>query len=197
MTKTKWKDDDLWQGIADHEVDQPGTVYGFLDRLAFENGWTAEFAKGALLEYKRFIYLLCRADHPVTPSVEVDQVWHLHLLYTRNYWDEFAPKLSTLPHHGPTAGGTNEHSKFKDWYERTLNSYERIFEESPPQSYWPPCSLRFRTDQALKFIDVSGLVIIRRNKLFLLLFFLTTLLLISCAVDYWLAQEEGWFPFPD
>ena len=196
MTQTDWEEDNLWKVIAEHEVDQPGTVYGFLGRLAFENGWTTEFARGALLEYKRFIYLLCRAGHPVTPSVEVDQVWHLHLLYTRDYWDEFAPKLSTRPHHGPTKGGTSEHSKFKDWYERTLNSYERIFGESPPNCYWPPCSVRFRADQALKFIDVSGLVIISRNRFFLLLVILATLLLVSCAVDYLLIQEEGWFSFP-
>ena len=44
------------------------------------------------------------SDHPVTPSIEVDQVWHLHLIYTRQYWNDFAKHMPFEPHHGPTKG---------------------------------------------------------------------------------------------
>ncbi|MEK6230809.1 MAG: hypothetical protein N2A42_03075 [Luteolibacter sp.] len=35
-----------------------------------------------MTEYKRFVALAMLAGHPVTPSEEVDQAWHLHLVYT-------------------------------------------------------------------------------------------------------------------
>ena len=75
--------DKLWISIQNHIIGSEGIEYGFLNRLAFETRWSKEFSLEALEEYKKFIYLLCRCNHPVTPSVEVDQVWHLHLLYTR------------------------------------------------------------------------------------------------------------------
>ena len=57
----------------------------FEQRLAHEQGWELGFAKRAVQEYLRFAYLCVHAG-PCTPSVEVDQVWHLHLTYSRDYW---------------------------------------------------------------------------------------------------------------
>jgi hypothetical protein len=37
------------------------------------------------------------STHIVTPSEQVDQVWHLHLTYTRSYWDEFCPNVLGQP----------------------------------------------------------------------------------------------------
>lgn len=51
------------------------------------------------------MYLAVRANHPVTPSDEVDQAWHLHLTYSRSYWDEFCGAvLEEVVHHDPTRG---------------------------------------------------------------------------------------------
>ncbi|MEZ6192343.1 MAG: hypothetical protein R3C45_13785 [Phycisphaerales bacterium] len=48
-------------------------------------------------EYRRFCYLAIAAGHTVTPSDEVDQAWHLHLLYTRDYWEDFCPNVLGTP----------------------------------------------------------------------------------------------------
>jgi hypothetical protein len=85
--------DPLWLRIKDFELDDQDSHLTFTDRLARENGWTYEFCIRAILEYKKFIYLICLSDQPVTPSDEVDQVWHLHLIYTQSYWKEFCGKL--------------------------------------------------------------------------------------------------------
>ena len=39
-------------------------------------------------------------------------------------------------HHDPTTGGLSERGKFAHWYDRTLESYRRIF-GPPPQDIWP------------------------------------------------------------
>ena len=64
----------------------------FEQRLAHEQGWALGFAKRAVQEYLRFAYLCVHAG-PCTPSVEVDQVWHLHLTYSRDYWGPFTEML--------------------------------------------------------------------------------------------------------
>ncbi len=139
-------DADLWERIRSFELDDQDAALTFSGRLARENGWPLEFALGAIEEYKRFMFLLCVAGHPCTPSDEVDQVWHLHLLYTRSYWQDFCPNvLHRDIHHGPTLGGEEEQEKFTDWYERTKLSYAQRFGEAPPAAYWPPGNTRFRS----------------------------------------------------
>ena len=95
-------------------------------------------------EYRKFLFLMLEAGHPVTPSDEVDQAWHLHLLYTESYWDDLCGRIVGRPlHHGPTAGGSAESAKYVDWYEATLASYRRLFQSEPPSQVWPSSEARF------------------------------------------------------
>src|SRR5262249_50433300 len=97
---------DLWQCIQDFPIDDPGDAFSFSARLAHENGWSGATAAAAIEEYRKFIYLIGVSDSPLTPSEAVDQVWHLHLLYTRSYWTEFCGGVLCRPlHHEPTRGG--------------------------------------------------------------------------------------------
>lgn len=134
----------LWKRIVDFEMDDDTSAYTFSDRLAVENGWTHEFTLRAIQEYKKFMFLICTTDGPLTPSDQVDQVWHLHLLYTRSYWKEFCGDvLEREIHHGPTRGGTVEQEKFADLYERTLSTYKLKFNMDPPDDVWPSTKNRF------------------------------------------------------
>lgn len=95
-------------------------------------------------------------NYPVTPSEVVDQVWHLHLVYTRSYWQGLCGRvLGQELHHGPTQGGTAEQAKFVDWYARTLESYRRIFGEEPPSEIWPEAAARFAHAGAGRWVDAS------------------------------------------
>ncbi|WP_443026122.1 glycine-rich domain-containing protein, partial [Sphingomonas sp. CCH9-H8] len=68
-----------------------------------------------------------------TPSDAVDQAWHLHLTYTRDYWEHFCPDvLGRALHHGPTAGGADEHRRYYRQYAETLARYEAAFGIAPP-----------------------------------------------------------------
>jgi hypothetical protein len=138
---------ELYQRIQTFSLDTDDAHLPFSQRLARDNGWTIEYTHRVIDEYKKFIFLAVVAEHPVTPSDQVDQVWHLHLLYTRSYWEEFCPKVLQMPlHHGPTQGGSRERHKFDDWYNKTLASYERFFRQSPPVDIWPPSHIRFGRD---------------------------------------------------
>jgi len=126
------------------EIDTGTTVLTFCSRLARENRWSLAYAERVIREYKRFCVLAIHAGHPVTPSEAVDQAWHLHLTYSRSYWDRFCGTVLGRPlHHEPTAGGTAEGQKFENFCVQTLISYERLFKERPPSDIWPPPAQRF------------------------------------------------------
>ena len=138
--------DELLARLESFEIDKPGAAFPFSARLARENGWSLAYARRVIREYLRFVWLAMRAGHPVTPSEAVDEAWHLHLCYTRSYWEDLCGQILGTPlHHGPTEGGAAESAKFTDWYERTLASYRRHFGEEPPAGIWPPVAERFQT----------------------------------------------------
>lgn len=136
--------DTLLHRIEHFELDDPTASFPFSARLAQEQRWSRAYAGRVIAEYRRFIYLTTIATHPVTPSVDVDEVWHLHLTYSRSYWDRLCGEVLGRPlHHDPTQGGPTESSKFHDLYNRTLALYEQTFGAPPPPDIWPPAAVRF------------------------------------------------------
>lgn len=145
---------ELYQRIHAFSLDRPDTQLSFSEKLAKDNGWSLSYAQRAIEEYKKFTFLAVAAGHPVAPSDQVDQVWHLHLSYTRSYWQEFCPKvLQTSFHHEPSRGGSSEQLKLDDWYRKTLESYKHFFGQIPPTDIWPDPKDRFGRD--LKFVRVN------------------------------------------
>lgn len=137
----------LLDRIMAFDIDGGPRQLSFAARLARENDWTVPFAERVIGEYKRFAFLTMTAGHPCTPSDQVDQAWHLHLTYTKSYWDRFCGEVLPRPlHHNPTEGGRAEDAKFDDWYARTLESYEQTFGSPPPSDIWPAASIRFGED---------------------------------------------------
>lgn len=157
---------ELYERIQQFPLDAVDANLPFSYRLARDNGWTLDYAQRALEEYKKFVFLAIVAGHPVTPSDQVDQVWHLHLLYTQSYWEEFCAKiLQTSLHHYPTKGGHQERGKFNDWYSSTLRSYETIFQQSAPTDIWSSPQIRFGRDLAFQRVNVQQHWIIPKPEL--------------------------------
>ncbi|XAL98656.1 hypothetical protein OT109_13835 [Phycisphaeraceae bacterium D3-23] len=135
--------DDLLARVMAFELDDPESPMPFTKRLARDNRWPLAYAIRVVREYRRFVFLAMRAGHTVVPSEQVDQAWHLHLLYTRSYWDGLCADVLGRPlHHGPTRGG--EQHKHETLYQQTLDSYARLFDEPPPGDIWPDVHERFR-----------------------------------------------------
>jgi hypothetical protein len=78
-----------WTRIKDFSLDNPNVDFPFSKKLAKEENWTENFTKRAIEEYKKFVYLCCILPKGASPSEIVDKVWHMHLIYTQNYWEEF------------------------------------------------------------------------------------------------------------
>ncbi len=156
---------DLWSRIEAFSLDAIDAAYPFSKRLARENNWSLAFAKRVVEEYKRFMFLAVVAGHEVTPSQEVDEAWHLHLIYTKSYWDEFCGKVLGKPiHHNPTKGGATERKKYSSLYNRTLDSYRNFFNEVPPADIWQSEPVRFKKVAELKKINVKENWVIPKPK---------------------------------
>ena len=153
----------LWERVQDYSPDDHESSFTFTMRLARENNWSLAYADRVVYEYKRFMFLATSCDHVVTPSEQVDQAWHLHMVYTRSYWDDFCGKVLKKPiHHGPTKGGKPEQEKFIDLYELTLNSYREVFGEHPPADIWPNVQERFAKGSIHQRIDRKDYWVIRK-----------------------------------
>ncbi|WP_189070307.1 glycine-rich domain-containing protein [Deinococcus radiotolerans] len=121
----------LWDDLRTYALPD-----GLLTRLGREQRWTPAFTQRAAQEYRRFL-LLSTLGAPVTPSAVVDEVWHLHLLFTRDYWACLTPLLPAPLHHEPGSGQPGEGGRFRAQYEATLDAYARTFGERPPADIWP------------------------------------------------------------
>lgn len=144
----------LWHKIRSFDFDDSDSTFTFTDRLARENGWTFSYSVRTIEEYKKFIFLLCNSNKQLTPSDQVDQVWHLHLLYTKSYWKELCEKtIQREIDHGPTKGGQKEKEKYNNLYEDTKKTYREIFQSEPPIDIWPTSKVRFKE---INFIRVNA-----------------------------------------
>lgn len=156
--------DELWHRIAAYAIGPDDAALSFAARLARENRWSLAHAEHVIGEYKRFCYLAMTAGHPVTPSDSVDQVWHLHLTYSRDYWQTFCPQvLGADLHHGPTVGGQAERERYYHQYAATLAAYERAFGEPPPAVIWPDARRRFTVDPGGVRINLSDVIVLKRR----------------------------------
>lgn len=173
----------LWQDLAAMRIEPAGAMRTFGSRLAQENGWSRDYAARVEAEYRRFLYLMATAsDGQVTPSDAVDQAWHLHLGYSRQYWEELCGRIVGRPlHHGPSAGGREEATRYRDQYCATLTRYAELFGEAPPADIWPDEETRFSGDW--RRIDVSDAIVLPRGKFRAALALGLTLPLAACATE--------------
>jgi hypothetical protein len=161
------------------DAEQP--EWSFVRRLAREHRWTQRYADRVIIEYKRFLALTVLANHVVCPSEQIDQAWHLHLVYTHSYWKRLCKDvLHKELHHSPSHGGTLEHHKHVDLYQRTLDSYRVVFGEYPPADIWPAVARRFGSDvQAARVNTTEHLIISKRGLVQIAIVLAVSLL---CAV---------------
>jgi hypothetical protein len=110
-------------------IDLSGIMAKLRDPVAGK-GWDAEQAALAEREYRRFLALhLMHPGVPLTPSKLVDEVWHAHILDTRNYERDTKAVLGRFLHHdaeGPASGpATSDEGAV---WESTRELYRAAFE---------------------------------------------------------------------
>lgn len=135
-------DHPIWSELSRSRFGPDDAALPFATRLARENGWSTAHADRVIEEYRRFCFLAVTSGQELTPSDAVDQAWHLHLIYTRDYWERFCPDvLGKALHHGPTSGGPVERDRYFHQYAATLKLYEAWF-GTPPADLWPDARRR-------------------------------------------------------
>lgn len=129
----------LWERIRNYQFDEdPTAPITFLDKLCKEQKWSKAYALLAIEEYKKFVFLCLVLPNGASPSHVVDQVWHLHLTYTKSYWQRFCKEVLLKDlHHHPSNGHVEEREGLKSKYFETLVAYHRYFEELPVLGFWP------------------------------------------------------------
>jgi len=105
----------------------------FIERMMKENMWSREYTLRVINEYKKFVYLATIQN--VAPSYEVDQVWHTHLLFTKDYKKMCEEVLKTELHHNPT-DKADVRTLGKNQYQETKQLYTKIFGYPPPSDIW-------------------------------------------------------------
>lgn len=162
MDKINYK---MWEKLNEFSLDIPEVSFSFSDRLARENGWSKEYANRVITEYKKFVFLSAVSGKSLTPSDEVDQAWHMHMIYSRSYWVEMCGEILNgfMLHHGPTKGGKAEAERFNNQYQYTLDLYYEVFFEKAPSDIWPSAEKRFSPTD-FKRIDVNENIILNKKK---------------------------------
>jgi hypothetical protein len=160
-TKMVLKDESLWNRIQGFSLDAPDADFPFSKKLAKEENWSLDFTRKAIEEYKKFVYLCCILPNGASPSRIVDKVWHMHLIYTQNYWEEFCPDILKRPlHHHPSKGGTAENEKHLSWFQDTLESYRKVFQEEAPDEIWKELKKKSAVKSWLKRMSAFSPVLI-------------------------------------
>ncbi|SDQ42843.1 hypothetical protein SAMN05421664_1572 [Chryseobacterium soldanellicola] len=158
-TKMLLQNDSLWSRLQEFSLDAPNVDFPFSKKLAKEESWTVDFTKKAIEEYKKFVYLCCVLPNGASPSEIVDKVWHMHLIYTQNYWEEFCPNiLKRKLHHHPSKGGFAEKDKHQNWFSDTLKNYKEIFNQEAPAEIWNNTIKHKQPVKSwLRILKISGL----------------------------------------
>lgn len=127
----------LWKKISDYSLDHLMVNDGFKKKLIQKNSWSNKMTQNAIIEYKKFIYLAAIHSKVVSPSNMVDLVWHEHLLFTKDYWQNFIPIVGKQIHHSPSDGSNAEVFLLKQCYLETIELYQLEFGKMPSPKLWP------------------------------------------------------------
>jgi hypothetical protein len=127
----------LWNKIESFELDDPTAKQPFSKALAEEMDWDQDFTNMAIEEYRKFMFLSSTNPDSMVPSINIDTVWHWHLLYTKSY-RRFCQKALDCDFldHQPGTGNEGEDELFRHLYTETLRRYREFFGYAPPETIW-------------------------------------------------------------
>lgn len=126
--------EERWRKISSYNFDQSGLPASFAKRLALELDWTDKHCLLAINEYKKFMLLASQSPGNTVPAIDVDSVWHFHILHTRLYQDFCNSALDMkFLHHDPSSGSEEEEAGLKEMYRQTVARYKAIFGACPSE----------------------------------------------------------------
>jgi hypothetical protein len=76
-------------------------------------GWSESKIAKLIRQYRGFLYVIWKyPNDTATPSVEMDEVWHAHMLFTVKYMRDCDYLFGRYVHHNPNFGMLKAPKKF-------------------------------------------------------------------------------------
>ena len=91
--------------------------------LKKQPSWTNTKISELIKEYKNFLFLAANSNTEQTPSADVDEVWHEHILFTKDY-ERWCKMLGKTIHHNPEKIG--EKKDYSKQFEETKSSLKKM-----------------------------------------------------------------------
>lgn len=92
-------------------------------------GWTLRDANETCFHYRNFLFLKKKYWHkPLTPSNDLDNFWHNHILDTKKYTEDCEAIFGEYLHHNPYFG-IDEKTDQDDLKKSLKNTLEMYFNE--------------------------------------------------------------------
>lgn len=100
-------------------------------RLADKENWDLQEAEEAVRKYKNFLKLKVMNKQLVSvPTPEIDEVWHAHILHTKQYMEDCSKIFGYYLHHAPASPTGEDSGEMEKYYQKTARLYEETFQES-------------------------------------------------------------------
>jgi hypothetical protein len=128
-------------------ADENASVYAYLDELDLAYiasamcseayilpQWDKADALVAIKLYKRFLWLIFQygSQHPIVPTKEIDEVWHNHILHTKQYHNDCQKIFGRYLHHMPSDGSEADTQQLAENFKKTRDLYFQEFNEPLP-----------------------------------------------------------------
>lgn len=85
--------------------------------------WSKPYTETLIRQYKRFLHTAANCDTELVPTKDVDEVWHEHILFTKDYFVNWKEYLGKLVHHNPEKLGENK--DYSKLFENTQKQIEK------------------------------------------------------------------------
>ncbi len=101
-----------------------------IDRMVNKYSWEPVAAKETVRKYKNFLTLkYVYPDLEFAPRREIDEIWHQHILFTKNYMRDCELIFGKYIHHTPSLGTAEERRTLDKRFVESARIYEDYFQE--------------------------------------------------------------------
>lgn len=116
----------------DQEFIEALDLQSVMNQLVVIEKWSEDEAKAAIQQYRRWLFLRKKySDQILPPSQDIDQVWHAHILQTREYRQFCQQVFIDTPEQFLDHNPADEHNadQFCRLFQQTQNLYQQEFGE--------------------------------------------------------------------
>jgi hypothetical protein len=100
-------------------------------RLVEREHWEEKHAAKAIRRYKNFLILIAKyPDHLLAPAPDMDEAWHNHILFTREYFQACEEIFGGYLHHTPAQSSLSDEKERMEYAQQhTADLYRQEFNE--------------------------------------------------------------------